>query len=419
MNNTPTCDYCTDPPSYEGFYKSYLLPNRPVIIGPKLIASWPAVKHWVRCSSPSTDGKINWDYLSQNYGDCDVTVADCGTREFSDQKRSTMHFRDVVALWTAVAGENLYVKDWHLTRYLAASGSNGESFYSTPDIFRDDWMNAYYSACTEDDFRFVYVGAAGTFTPLHRDVYTSYSWSTNVCGRKRWWLFPPEQTRYLFRKGGEAHAETAFDVRDVDEREFPDIKRATPIVVEQKDGETIFVPSGWYHQVENLTACISINHNWCNSVNLPSLYDSMCAKVTEVEHALEDVKELLSQNSAGSDGWMREWVQIVQDVVEKDAGWNWTTFWKMVLYALKCTCNEFSSTPQLSMKPHPGASELLWRPAPPHLTPPHHFILDRVKKCYQSFVCREHGEVESIEGLKDVLQAVAERLPETNAAPLS
>ena len=76
-------------------------------------------------------------------------------------------------------------------------------------------------------------------------------------------------------------------------------------------------------QVENLTDCISINHNWCNAHNLPSLYSSMCAKVTEVEHALEDVRELLSSNAApGDTSWMREWVNIVQDVVEKDAGWK-------------------------------------------------------------------------------------------------
>ena len=116
-----------------------------------------------------------------------------------------------------------------------------QTFYTTPDVFRDDWMNAYYSACTEDDFRFVYVGAAGTFTPLHRDVYTSYSWSTNVCGRKRWWLFPPEQTPLLFRKGGEEHMETAYDVRNVDPALYPLFEQARPMVIEQGPGETIFV----------------------------------------------------------------------------------------------------------------------------------------------------------------------------------
>ncbi|PIL24014.1 transcription factor [Ganoderma sinense ZZ0214-1] len=226
-------------PSYDEFLHSYLLPNKPVIIGPALISSWPAFSNW-----SSNGGTINWERLKADYGHREVTVADCSTRDFSDQRREQMLFRDVVSLWQEDKGEALYAKDWHLARTLATDSSRKEpleAFYTTPDIFRDDWMNAYYSACTEDDFRFVYVGAAATFTPLHRDVYTSYSWSTNVCGRKRWWLFPPDQTPLLFRKGGEEHLETAYDVRNVDPTHFPQFDQARPIVVEQDPGETIFV----------------------------------------------------------------------------------------------------------------------------------------------------------------------------------
>lgn len=34
------------------------------------------------------------------------------------------------------------------------------------------------------DYRFVYLGPQGSWTPLHADVLRSYSWSANVCGRK-------------------------------------------------------------------------------------------------------------------------------------------------------------------------------------------------------------------------------------------
>lgn len=230
------CSRLDDTPSYNEFLQAYLLPNQPVIIGPSLISSWPAYNLWRRASN-----EINWTYLKDVYGSLDVTVADCATREFSDQRREQMLFRDVVFLWEAGEGQSLYVKDWHLARTLTLKLPSHDIFYTTPDIFRDDWMNAYYSAHTEDDFRFVYVGAAGTFTPLHRDVYTSYSWSTNICGRKRWWLFPPKQTHLLFRKGGEEHLETAFDVRHVDPQIYPLFEQASPIIVEQDSGETIFV----------------------------------------------------------------------------------------------------------------------------------------------------------------------------------
>ncbi|KZT06729.1 Clavaminate synthase-like protein [Laetiporus sulphureus 93-53] len=392
MDGENVCSYLATPPKYEEFLVSYLIPNNPVIIGSELVSSWPAFKEWVLPGQ-----RINWDYLSKNYGQQTVTVADCSTREFSDQKRQTMLLRDVVALWKAGKGDSLYVKDWHLARAVLGS----EEFYSTPEIFQDDWMNDYYSACTDDDFRFVYVGAAGTFTPLHRDVYSSYSWSTNVCGRKRWWLFPPEQTSYLFRKGREEHLETAFDVRDVDPMEVPEFVKAKPIVVEQKEGDTIFIPSGWYHQVENLTACISINHNWCNSVNLPSLYESMCAKVLEVEHALEDVKDMLSENAPEDDDWQQEWVQIVQDVVEKDAGWNWVTFWKMVLHALQiATYNSNESTVAAGH----------WKPAPPELRPPWSFVKERVQKCYDDFIQRDRREFALIKSLNEVLLAIEAHL---------
>lgn len=39
-----------------------------------------------------------------------------------------------------------------------------------------------------------------------------------------------------------------FDIRDLGE----DVWKEKVKVVVQEAGETIFVPSGWYHQVENL-----------------------------------------------------------------------------------------------------------------------------------------------------------------------
>lgn len=42
----------------------------------------------------------------------------------------------------------------------------------------------------------------GTWTPLHADVLRSYSWSTNVTGRKRWKLLPPQYTHLLYDRFG-------------------------------------------------------------------------------------------------------------------------------------------------------------------------------------------------------------------------
>jgi hypothetical protein len=43
----------------------------------------------------------------------------------------------------------------------------------------------------------------------------------------------------------------------------PDIEALDHITLVQQEGETMFVPSGWYHTVENLDATvISVNKNW-------------------------------------------------------------------------------------------------------------------------------------------------------------
>lgn len=129
--------------------------------------------------------------------------------------------------------------------------------YTTPLFFVDDWLNMYLDShpmhrdsdianhknevnCA--DYRFVYIGAKGNFyffkscsilcftelgfcasvsypmlqvnvssliiitviwclgtwTPLHADVFRSYSWSANVCGRKLWLFLAPSQSHLIF-----------------------------------------------------------------------------------------------------------------------------------------------------------------------------------------------------------------------------
>jgi hypothetical protein len=61
-----------------------------------------------------------------------------------------------------------YLKDFHFVKTFPAYGA-----YETPDIFCDDWMNEFWTRRTDvdDDYRFVYCGGDGTFTPFHADVY--------------------------------------------------------------------------------------------------------------------------------------------------------------------------------------------------------------------------------------------------------
>uniref|UniRef100_A0A8C0UIC4 Jumonji domain-containing protein 4 n=1 Tax=Cyanistes caeruleus TaxID=156563 RepID=A0A8C0UIC4_CYACU len=109
-------------------------------------------------------------------------------------------------------------------------------------------------------------------TPFHADVFRSYSWSANVCGRKRWLLYPPGEERFLT----DTHGNLPFDLTAPefrDPRIYPrsGLARA-PLEIIQEAGEIVFVPSGWHHQVHNLEDTISINHNWLNGCSVGRMW---------------------------------------------------------------------------------------------------------------------------------------------------
>lgn len=117
-------------------------------------------------------------------------------------------------------------------------------------------------------------------SPFHADIFRSFSWSVNICGRKKWFFFPPGQEEAL-RDG---HGGLPYDVTS------PGILNSCPcplpLEVTQEAGEMVFVPSGWHHQVHNLEDTISINHNWVNGCNLTNMWQflqqELCAVQQEV-----------------------------------------------------------------------------------------------------------------------------------------
>ena len=143
-------------PSYSYFLREHLQKNQPCLISSTLVDSWPAFSLWVHDQedSPTTTySQPNLDYLRERYGGQTVSVAKCSSRAFSDQEREERPLREVIDLWKSGNGKGLYVKDWHLPKIMREKGY--PPFYETPQIFRDDWMNAFWEEQGKDDFRFV------------------------------------------------------------------------------------------------------------------------------------------------------------------------------------------------------------------------------------------------------------------------
>eukprot|EP01126_Amoeba_proteus_P041714 TRINITY_DN4497_c0_g1_i2.p1 TRINITY_DN4497_c0_g1~~TRINITY_DN4497_c0_g1_i2.p1 ORF type:complete len:375 (-),score=91.84 TRINITY_DN4497_c0_g1_i2:133-1257(-) len=194
------------------------------------------------------------------------------------------------------------------------------SIYSLPVIFSDDWIDSHWSkSIVVDDYRFAYLGTKGTWTPYHCDVFRSYSWSTNITGRKLWFFFPPKDAFKLQDRNGN----TVYDVTgQVDTRKFPHFSSAKPITCIQESGETIFVPSGWWHQVHNLDDTISLNHNWANGCNVDIIWDYLKHQLVTVEKAISHLKSSFSTNL--------EWSEQCQLLLKANSGINFSGFSKFL-----------------------------------------------------------------------------------------
>ena len=294
-NRFPSCNAvptvrCEDL-SPEAFRAEFMSKNLPVMIS-GLTDDWRARREWV-----TKNGQPDVVAMAERFGDAKVLVVDCDEQIDTDLKRREMPFREFAGWWRRSEGrkrasagadtrEKLYVKDWNFVRDFPAYRA-----YDTPPHVRDDWLNAESKEDdaneNEDDeeteteehsvahdstrlrpgsFRFVYCGVEGTWTPMHVDVARSYSWSVNVCGRKKWLMVPPSRAKYLRRRDGSGRL--IPDIRaarlEAFRAEYPDAARAAPITVDQPPGALLFVPSCWAHQVHNETDCVSINHNWFN-----------------------------------------------------------------------------------------------------------------------------------------------------------
>ncbi|KAK7301555.1 hypothetical protein RJT34_12422 [Clitoria ternatea] len=289
--------------SYSEFVERYMEKNQPVVLTGLMDDN-----HWRACTDWVTHplAKPNFQFFSTHFGPSKVQVADCGSREFTDQKREEMLLSDFVGrcLQLQVQGSSVesvpYLKDWHFVKeypqYVA---------YITPMFFCDDWLNLYLDNFTIhtdsdtyqrneeiccSDYRFVYMGVKGSWTPLHADVFRSYSWSANVCGKKRWLFLDPSQCHLVFDRNMKSCVYNIFD--EVSNSKFPGFNEAIWLECTQDAGEIIFVPSGWYHQVHNLEDTISINHNWFNAYNLSSVWNLLLRDYNEAKEYIEDIKDI-------------------------------------------------------------------------------------------------------------------------------
>ncbi|UMM22543.1 hypothetical protein L5515_003702 [Caenorhabditis briggsae] len=274
--------------------------NEPFILGSESTSSWLARKEWVL-----PDGRLNNEYLKKSYGNAIVPTLVNGT---------SYELTTLTEFLENMGDPNVYLKDWHFQNEFGTSMYTPNPFFSRDFVNCETWTSNNDENPFGDDYRFVYIGAAGSWTKFHADVVCSYSWSANICGRKKWFMMSPGSEEVF--KSSSTDSGYVEDIREYQEL----FEQANVITFIQEPGEIVFVPSNWYHQVHNLEDTISINHNWMNSTNLGLVRDFLSKREEDVRNELSDCIDSFTEE---------EFEEKVEDILYADARLNKSKFLKL------------------------------------------------------------------------------------------
>ncbi|KAJ1026968.1 hypothetical protein NDA16_002261 [Ustilago loliicola] len=111
----------------------------------------------------------------------------------------------------------------------------------------------------------VWIGPAGTYTPLHRDPYENLF--AQVVGHKRVHLFAPKLAQYLYinKSGPQQNTSTIASEHELlhpaEDRPLLATALASEdaFVTELHAGDVLYIPQGWYHCVQSLSTSASVN----------------------------------------------------------------------------------------------------------------------------------------------------------------
>lgn len=104
----------------------------------------------------------------------------------------------------------------------------------------------------------MFFGGAGSSTRYHYDIDLSHVFLTQFQGTKKVWLFPGEQSSLLYRLPFNYHG--IADLRQPDYQKFPALQYLNGWTATLHHGDTLFMPSGYWHYIMYETDGFSVSH---------------------------------------------------------------------------------------------------------------------------------------------------------------
>jgi len=238
--------------SREDFVNNYLKPRKPLIIR-KATESWPALQKWT------------FDYLKETVGDVVVPLYDSSKADPSkpiNASAAEMKFGDYIDL-IQKEPTDLRIFLFDPIKY---APKLLEDYRSPTDLiggFLDKYPNMFF-------------GGKGSVTFLHYDIDLAHIFHTHFNGSKRVILFDNKWSERLYCIPFATYALEDYDIEHPDFNKFPALDGVEGQEAILKHGDTLFMPTGFWHWMKYLEGSFSISlRAWDKSwgIKAKSLYN--------------------------------------------------------------------------------------------------------------------------------------------------
>jgi len=222
----------------ELFEEQFLKPKVPVIIN-DFVKDSPALKLW------------NYDYFRAQAGQLSVSVhgsEDTHVDKVASLPVSKMKFAQYLDLIESEPTElrlflfNLLMEKPEFRQQLVVNKLTDNLLLSFP---------------------FMFFGGTGSSVRYHYDIDLSHVFLTQFQGEKKVWLFSKEQSDLLYRLPYNFHG--IADLRHPDYEKFPALKSIVGWEATLTFGQTLFMPTGYWHYIQYVTHGYSVSHRALSS----------------------------------------------------------------------------------------------------------------------------------------------------------
>ena len=221
--------------SEQDFREKYLKPRKPVVIK-NMARKWPAYQKWTM------------DYMKEVVGDVEVPLYDSSKADPSapiNSSAAKMKFGDYIDL--------IKEKPTDLRIFLF------DPIKSAPKLLEDYISPKELMGGFLDKYPNMFFGGKGSVTFLHFDIDMAHIFHTHFNGRKHILLFDYKWKERLYQIPYATYALEDYDIANPDFEKFPALDGIEGIECFLEHGDTLFMPTGWWHWMKYLDGSFSIS----------------------------------------------------------------------------------------------------------------------------------------------------------------